>query len=67
MQLWFVKCCFQTANATLWTLYLLARNPKIQRALADDINRVLPNKGDVTVKNIQDLHFVKACLKETFR
>ena len=57
----------QTSNATIWTLYCLAKFPEAQDALYQEICKVLPFKGQITPEKIAELPYVKACLKETFR
>ncbi|KAK2150532.1 hypothetical protein LSH36_401g00071 [Paralvinella palmiformis] len=56
-----------TSNATLWTLYMLAKTPSAQQTLYNQLAQVVPNKADVTAENLAHLPYLKGCLKEAFR
>lgn len=57
-----------TSNATGFLLYDLARHPDKQQTLYEEVVRVLPNKGqEVTMKDIESMPYLKACVKETLR
>ena len=58
----------QTTSAMLWMLYCLAMNADVQDAVYRDTAAVLAdNNGHVTPDSLQRLHYLKACIKETFR
>ncbi|OAD53565.1 putative cytochrome P450 12a5, mitochondrial [Eufriesea mexicana] len=49
-------------------LYYLAKNPRTQRRLYDEITSVLPNNDSpFTEKALRNMPFLKACLQETLR
>ncbi|XP_061192062.1 cytochrome P450 10-like [Saccostrea echinata] len=56
-----------TSSGTLWVLYCLAKNPKVQEKLYEETKRVLPNNEAITPEKLSQLHYVKAVIKETFR
>ena len=51
----------------MWTLYCLSRTPEAQDALYQEVCEVLPEDGVVTLDTLNNIPYVKACLKETFR
>ena len=57
----------KTSSGLMWTLYCLAKNPDIQEAVFRDTESVLPGRAPVTADSLQQLQYIKACLKEAFR
>ncbi|XP_063992761.1 probable cytochrome P450 49a1 [Diachasmimorpha longicaudata] len=57
-----------TATAVGSVLYQLARHPEQQAILHDELVRILP-EGDMQInrKHLEDLKYVKACIRETLR
>ena len=61
-------CCRQTTSALSWMLYSLARSADVQDAAYRDTVAVLAGTcGHVTPDALQRLHYIRACIKETFR
>ncbi len=58
---------FQTAHALSFALYNLARNREKQEKLATELDHVLPPGHPVTSEAIDQLVYLKACVKESFR
>lgn len=56
-----------TGNALCFFLYNLAKNPDKQEKLADEINQTIGNGEDITMENLEQLSYLKACLRESFR
>ncbi|XP_048761818.1 cytochrome P450 10-like [Ostrea edulis] len=56
-----------TSNGSLWALYCLAKNPKIQEKLYQETKRVLSKNEPITPEKLSELQYVKAVIKETFR
>ncbi|CAK9806584.1 Probable cytochrome P450 12a5, mitochondrial [Anthophora plagiata] len=57
-----------TANSESFLLYYLAKNPRIQRILYDEIASVLPYKDSVfTEDTLKSMPYLKACLQESLR
>ncbi|XP_014679516.1 PREDICTED: cytochrome P450 27C1-like isoform X2 [Priapulus caudatus] len=58
-----------TTTALQWCLYELARNPDVQERLYAELVRVVPDgrREQITQKHLIDLHYLKACVKETLR
>lgn len=57
-----------TANSAAILLYYLAKNPEKQEKLYDELKRILPSTGeDITVEKLEDMKFLRACLKESMR
>ena len=60
-------CYLQTAVTMLYVLHELAKNPDVQARLADEVTGVLGSSPVVTEENIQHLHYLKGCIKESLR
>ena len=59
---------WQTSNTVGFTMYHLAKNPDKQEKLYEEIKKILPSKDmPITAKVLNELSFVKACIKETLR
>ena len=58
---------FQTSMTSLWTLYLLARNPDVQKQLHDEVTSVLKPGEHATPAALQKMPFLRGCVKETLR
>ncbi|XP_068725389.1 cytochrome P450 10-like [Montipora capricornis] len=56
-----------TSFTTLWTLYLLARNPDVQKQLRDEVSSVLKPGERATPAALQKMPFLRGCIKETLR
>lgn len=56
-----------TSNVLLFVLYCLSRNPSVQETLYRETVDVLPNEDRITQEKLQDMQYVKACIRETFR
>jgi len=55
-----------TANALSFTLFLLAKNPKIQEKIYTEVAEVDFNEGDM-MQHIASLQYTKQCLEEAMR
>ncbi|XP_074649828.1 cytochrome P450 10-like [Tubulanus polymorphus] len=56
------------SNATLWNLFCLAKNQKVQEQLYAEISHVVPEDvAEITPQHLAKLPLVKACVKECFR
>jgi cytochrome P450 len=55
-----------TANALMWTWYLLSQTPGAERALHEEIDRVLGGRAP-TVADIPDLPYVERLVTESMR
>ena len=59
---------FDTTSTTcLWLLYELARHPRAQEKLHEELLSILGSNGEVSKTNIQRLTYLKAILKESGR
>jgi len=58
-----------TSHSTSFLLYLLAKNPDKQEKLRDEILQVGlgPRGSQVTASAVNELHYLKACVKESLR
>ena len=54
-------------NSMIFLVANLARNPEAQEQLHEEIDRVFPNKSDITPEALTRLPYMKACIKESFR
>lgn len=57
----------QTANALSFVMYHLGRNKEAQENLYEEIKRVCPPGQPVTQECLNNMPYMKACLKESFR
>ena len=55
-----------TALALTWTLYLLSRHPGIERALHDEVDRVL-GEGETTFADVEALPYTRMVIQEAMR
>ncbi|XP_055539547.1 probable cytochrome P450 12a4, mitochondrial [Wyeomyia smithii] len=57
-----------TATGSTGILYCLARNPDKQEKLREELRSILPNKDSpLTVENMQNMPYLRACIKEALR
>ncbi|XP_043251706.1 probable cytochrome P450 12a5, mitochondrial [Colletes gigas] len=57
-----------TANCEAFLLYHLAKNPRTQRKVYDEIVNVLPNRDSpLTESSLKNMRYLKACLQESLR
>ncbi|KAH9509904.1 hypothetical protein Btru_044588 [Bulinus truncatus] len=56
-----------TAGSLTALFYNLARNPDKQEKLASEVRRFIGRTGEVTPEILNQMHYLKACLKESFR
>lgn len=50
-----------------YNIYCLAKNPKVQQRLYDEIKQNIPEHGPIKVEDLNKLSYLKAVVKETFR
>lgn len=55
-----------TAHTLCFLLYNLSKNPHVQDKLYDEINSVIGD-NEIEFNHLNDLEYMKACLKESFR
>ncbi|XP_071534286.1 cytochrome P450 3A31-like [Panulirus ornatus] len=56
-----------TASTLAFSSYLLAKNPKEQQRLRQELQEMVQNHGDITYQGIMEAKFFDACLMETLR
>ncbi|XP_052126389.1 probable cytochrome P450 12a4, mitochondrial isoform X2 [Frankliniella occidentalis] len=57
-----------TSTAVATVLYQLAINPEKQKILQEELDRVIPDKSiPITKEQLEELKFMRACIKETMR
>ncbi|WP_426101292.1 cytochrome P450 [Massilia sp. TSP1-1-2] len=56
-----------TANSIAWLLYQLARNPDALRQAQEEVRRLAPDTGALTVTQIDSLDYLDACIQESMR
>jgi len=56
-----------TSLSLAYVLRNLAANPDTQRKLQEEVDRVLPNRKPLTVQAIDDMPYLRACIKESMR
>jgi cytochrome P450 len=55
-----------TANALVWTWYLLSQHPEVERRLYDELDQVLAGNLP-TIEHLPDLKYTRMVLEETLR
>lgn len=56
----------QTANSLAFLFYLLSKNESVQQRLINEVDNIL-GKRQPTSADLQNMTFLKACVKETLR
>ncbi|XP_071508001.1 cytochrome P450 10-like [Diadema antillarum] len=56
-----------TASTLAFNLYCLAKNPEVQERVYEEIQRAIPDGMPITPNKLQNLPYLKACIKETVR
>ncbi|PFX18324.1 cytochrome P450 27C1-like [Stylophora pistillata] len=56
-----------TTNGLLWVLYDLARNPRVQEKVYEEVTSLVGPHGDFTPESFAKLEYIKACVKESMR
>ncbi|XP_046748004.1 probable cytochrome P450 49a1 isoform X2 [Diprion similis] len=57
-----------TSNAVASVIYQLALHPEKQRKLYEEVSAVMPPPGTpIEAKHVEDMKYLKACIKETLR
>lgn len=59
--------CLQTAPALIYNLYCLGANEFAQEKLYDEIKANVIGRGALTSDILQNMPYLKACVKEAFR
>lgn len=55
-------------NCNAFLIYFLAKNPRAQKRLYDEVVSVSPKSSSaLTKENLNDMPYLKACVKESLR
>jgi ecdysone 20-monooxygenase len=54
-------------NSMIFLVQNLAENQAVQERLHEELDRVFPNKCDITPELLRDVPYMKACVTESFR
>lgn len=54
-------------NSLIFLIANVARHPEVQAKLHQELDKVFPNGSDIEADKLGDLHYLKACVKESFR
>ena len=57
----------QASHTLGFALYLLAKNPKVQLRLQEEVDSVVGNSHEITASHIREMPYLKNVLKETLR
>ncbi|XP_023243581.1 cytochrome P450 315a1, mitochondrial-like [Centruroides sculpturatus] len=63
----FLAAADTTSHATQWTLYLLAKNPRCQYKLLDEVSKIVGTNDMINESHLVHLPYVKAIIKEALR
>ncbi|CAH1794752.1 unnamed protein product [Owenia fusiformis] len=63
----FTAAIDSTASALSFAIYNLSKHPEKQEKLYQEIKDVVGDGGDVTADQLDKMHYLKACIKESFR
>uniref|UniRef100_T1J337 Cytochrome P450 n=1 Tax=Strigamia maritima TaxID=126957 RepID=T1J337_STRMM len=63
----FLAAADTTSHSTQWALHLLAKNPKCQQQLRQEIDDVIPKGEDITFDKLCRLPYARAIVKEALR
>ncbi|KDR16753.1 Ecdysone 20-monooxygenase [Zootermopsis nevadensis] len=64
----FIASGMQTLGNTLvFVLYLIAKNPRVQERLYEEILQVAPGRCPLTAETIRRANYLQACVMEAFR
>uniref|UniRef100_A0A1W7RAQ8 Putative cytochrome P450 301a1, mitochondrial n=1 Tax=Hadrurus spadix TaxID=141984 RepID=A0A1W7RAQ8_9SCOR len=56
-----------TTHATSFAIYYLAKNPTAQEKAYTEVSKILSKGEPITSKIMNELHYLKACIKESMR
>ncbi|XP_006825135.1 cytochrome P450 10-like [Saccoglossus kowalevskii] len=56
-----------TSHTAIFIMYQLATNPDAQEKLHQEVDSVLANSQEMTLESLQNIPYLKACVKETHR
>ena len=56
-----------TSNSLAWLIYLLHGHPDVLQRARDDVLRIAPDVGALTIEQVDQLDFVEACAHEALR
>jgi len=56
-----------TANALVWTFYLLSQNPEKSAKLSEELDRVLPDGKIPSIEDLPNLKYTESVLAESMR
>lgn len=64
----FIASGMQTLGNTLvFVLYLMAKNPRVQKRLYEEILQVAPGRCPLTTETLRQATYLQACIMEAFR
>src|ERR1019366_3961286 len=55
-----------TANALVWTFYLISQHPEVYQKLKKEVKEIVGD-GEITFQHLQQLKYTKACFNESMR
>ncbi|KAL9420819.1 hypothetical protein AB3S75_038399 [Citrus x aurantiifolia] len=56
-----------SAVTVIWAMSELARNPRVMSKARDEVRKCIGKNGSITEDNMEQLHYLKMIIKETFR
>ena len=54
-------------NSLIFLIANVAQHPEVQEKLHQELDQVFPNGSDIEAEKLGQLHYLKACLRESFR
>lgn len=54
-------------NTLVFLMYLVAKNPRVQNKLHEEVDRIISEKGSISMETLQEAEYLQACIMEAFR
>jgi len=57
----------QIGNTFVFVLYLIAKHPRVQKRLYEELLQVAPGRCSLTADTLRKANYLQACIMEAFR
>lgn len=62
-----ISIFLQLGNTLVFLMYLVAKNPRVQNKLHEEVDRIISEKGSISMETLQEAEYLQACIMEAFR